>query len=511
LVKLKKMYPDRVFLILGNRDINKLRMLTEVADFEGEGADVYWDAKTAKYNDWCVTQGIATKSKVSMCKWMLECTMGCGTTFETRRKELCLLRSLEDEMLVTEEEVVESFVRSVDAKGGDPWMLELIKHGQLMVVLGDCLFVHGGVCENSLGRVPGEEEMVYDIKEWGQRLNQWKNRELKEFVGGGSCRELLDYGLPNGNGGKTVCYNNFMKNGNPKPPDHDVEVYMFDNDVGRIFVGHQPVGDCPAVVRRADLMVVMGDTSYSDMGATKEENPANNRGECGSMITFGESWTEVEGTILSGEKFKYRLSVDESRDSMPECLVGKQLAGDAWVKAVVGGGKVVTAYCEGFKITLDRLEASVALGMCKAAPKSVGGRDKRKGRTKKEGGEVKEKDKGPSFVERQAAMAKKNLEAKRAKEKEAEALRKAEVGGFKGKELEKGKMAKDSKGLQEAEEAARETRERENKVKAVENAHISHAPSRQQMAEQHETEAQRRGRERREKEKEKAERDEQTK
>ena len=44
LVQLKRDYPDRVFLIAGNRDINKLRLGSELAPGRtGASTDVYWD------------------------------------------------------------------------------------------------------------------------------------------------------------------------------------------------------------------------------------------------------------------------------------------------------------------------------------------------------------------------------------------------------------------------------------------------------------------------------------
>eukprot|EP00439_Symbiodinium_sp_Y106_P076599 s716_g15.t1 len=121
--------------------------------------------------------------------------MGCQTTtFKTRRHELALLgRSATDEaaaqlhMAAPNEwfraidarqnklswrgscvanEPTHRAYRSritalvgdaVDPSGADPWMLDLLHVGQLAVIVGDALFIHGGLYDEALGAVPGEE------------------------------------------------------------------------------------------------------------------------------------------------------------------------------------------------------------------------------------------------------------------------------------------------------------------------------------------------------------------
>lgn len=183
LTSLKKRYPGRVFLIMGNRDVNKLRLLSEL----GEGhvnmsTDVYWDQNVKSYGEWCDEKGLEDKTKVTKLKWMLECTMGSGTTFETRRSELAFIKSLEDPGLIPDEEVLASFVDSVDPKSKDCWMLEYIKVIQVMAVIQDCLFVHGGIDEASIGAVPGKEGGEDDVLEWCKGLNAWKAGMVQRYL-----------------------------------------------------------------------------------------------------------------------------------------------------------------------------------------------------------------------------------------------------------------------------------------------------------------------------------------
>ena len=61
----------------------------------------------------------------------------------------------------------------MDPRGVDCWMLELLQLGHLALVLGDALFLHGGLHEEALGKVP-EAEPAEDMQEWARRLNAWK-------------------------------------------------------------------------------------------------------------------------------------------------------------------------------------------------------------------------------------------------------------------------------------------------------------------------------------------------
>jgi hypothetical protein len=147
LTSLKKQYPDRVFLILGNRDVNKLRFSSELAEGEtGSATDVYWDKKHMPYDAWLKEKG-EEAGTISTCKWMLDKTMGSATVFETRKQELALLAAAsegkKDKAVISDEDVAQSFVESVNPSSSDPWMLEFLKLGQLALIIGDSIFVHG--------------------------------------------------------------------------------------------------------------------------------------------------------------------------------------------------------------------------------------------------------------------------------------------------------------------------------------------------------------------------------
>lgn len=108
LVNLKRRYPDRVHLLVGNRDLNKLRLPSElsVADMNRDIDDIpgpFWDpgARTLKEHleEIQLERGSEEtsesvdelNSKAERLRYMLKYTLGCPDTFEFRREEIKIL------------------------------------------------------------------------------------------------------------------------------------------------------------------------------------------------------------------------------------------------------------------------------------------------------------------------------------------------------------------------------------------------------------------------------------
>ena len=450
--------------------------------------------------------------------------MGSATTFETRQSELALLRHLDDVALVTEEDVLKSFVESVKPSSPDPFMLDYIKIAQVMLVVGDSLFVHGGLDAECVGKVPGRADTFLDVREWCEELNIWKNEMIGEYTknptwtggdGEGIKRTrggeaLLDYGLPTN--GTTVIYNtSFVQNGNCKAPDVETEEYCLEGGIRRVFVGHTPHGECPSVIKRTDLTVFMCDTSYSDMHSSKAGNPANNRGSAYASVLVAKNYTKVQGPLKDGRINSYVLCVDDSRNDLPVSLVGRQLLDDSWVKGVVDGNCYV-GKGEGYRLDCKVVEVEGVLGKMKELPrKKMGGRElEEMGVTKttvvgEKGGGAKYM---AGFIARQEDSAKRTADKIKTKTAEEEAGIAKGAESFKAKGLVKGQMAKNAAKMKVEEEAKREQMEREAKAKAIEGSLLSAAPSRMVMhekggrtmaqeraAERKEEELRRRGRE----------------
>ena len=343
LTSLKKRYPGRVFLIMGNRDINKLRFMSELHPLALlSGSDIYWDANHKKYDAFCSEKGLDLNDRVSKLKWMLECTMGCENAFEHRRSELNVLRDNAGNKSVSDDEVVESFLDSVDPKSSDPWMLEYIKVGQIMLLLDNCMFVHGGITKDGIGSIPGRPERVDDAWEWCTGLNEWMTDMVEQYERNSlfdqnntrTFDKFLDYVVPGGSSGKTViCCGAFFSNGNSKAPNVEVERWCNKNGVRRIFSGHVPHGDSPCVIKREELTVFTCDTSFSDVAAD------DNRGKAVSVTTVCKSFTEVRGVLKDGTVNEFVINIDNSRNDLPYSLVGLQVMDDSWVKGCVKKGE----------------------------------------------------------------------------------------------------------------------------------------------------------------------------
>lgn len=151
LLSLKKSYPDRVHLILGNRDINKIRFLHELTCLKlHEHPGAYWThSKPSEYIPKNSTSENSDSSdRVRILKWMLECTMGCPNTFNLRKKEL---ERMNDNRSVSDDEVAYDFLKHVLPNG---IMTEYLKLADLAVVIGDVLFLHGALTEHNFGVYP---------------------------------------------------------------------------------------------------------------------------------------------------------------------------------------------------------------------------------------------------------------------------------------------------------------------------------------------------------------------
>jgi hypothetical protein len=199
--QLKRRYPDRVTLLLGNRDINKMRMTSELAPSQltrplAEVPGAPWLPEGKRVTPLAFLRALVAKREGvepaavsdpqlagantlgNRLRWMLKETMGAPSAataslpspraaqrascpcagsdgeFERRAAELALMsRSAAPP---SDDEVGASFVASV-RKGG--FMRELLELGQLAAIINGTLYVHGGIArdgDDCLGAVPGQ-------------------------------------------------------------------------------------------------------------------------------------------------------------------------------------------------------------------------------------------------------------------------------------------------------------------------------------------------------------------
>ena len=293
-------YPGRVSIILGNRDINKMRLAQELT------------AQHQKMHPWSTYRGVFWRGDAGLdhdeadtlpnrLRWILQNTMGSGRSFELRRQEL-------GGDNVTDDMVVHSFHESLQPNGA---MREYLKVGKLGVVLGDTLFVHGGLSKDVMGWIPQQqdEKKENNARTWISKLNIFCKLQVEEFfrdmddekshsnltgnnwaMSGGYGTlfpggDLMQYGmgwLPNLTRNNTVIYRDWFQLPTaappsssappdvsrptlPRPPESSVVEYLKSSKIKRVVCGHKPHGDACLIVKSQgdEVCVVTLDTSYS--------------------------------------------------------------------------------------------------------------------------------------------------------------------------------------------------------------------------------------------------------
>ncbi|KAG1707456.1 hypothetical protein DVH05_026654 [Phytophthora capsici] len=390
LVSLKKRYPDRVVLLVGNRDVNKMRFTSELHNSEMDLGSMAKDilegpvwvprdkrvtlkkfladlqSKDGDAGDNAVT---SVNTKANRLKWMLEHTMGAQGDFERRRAELKLHKTVSDQADVTDEEVVESYMDSVKEGGV---LYEYLLHGSLAFVAHQTLWVHGGIINgdqeasfSALGRVPDEPSKRFDsVLEWVDELNAWYRRQVQEWIehptwnedrssrGGG---ELLKYVLPDYIG-SVVMGRHLLPSGMPTSVPLEISSLLSESGIRRVVIGHTPHGNCPTVVKQpqqdtctADRTesivsfeeVIMCDTSYSDARAP------DNRGRAASELVVQPSGRVlVNGILEDGRCIQY--------DPDEDPWVGRWLQDGTMVKARLEEGLYLVFQVEnGYSYTYE--------------------------------------------------------------------------------------------------------------------------------------------------------------
>jgi hypothetical protein len=299
LLGLKEKYPDRVEMIIGNRDANKIRLCSELHKDTLDDPKVLTDASfpywveegkrvTPKMfldkND--AKNGGSANTAANRLRWLLKDTMGADGAFERRREELSIIRNCKL-AAINDDAVVESYRNEADPQSKDDnFMLKYLQNGKLAYVFGSTIFVHGGLSPKNIGTVPGKENIEPSVEGWVKELNAWAQKEVIDFTqdpySGKNGRErkgagLMDYGVPDGNGGATVVYEHYLDKGNSKHIPKEVQKYLLESNINTVLSGHQPHGDCPNVICTGSVKVITADTSYSQMGS-KSAWGVDNRG-----------------------------------------------------------------------------------------------------------------------------------------------------------------------------------------------------------------------------------------
>ena len=287
MIKLKQRYPDRVFLLVGNRDQNKLRFLSELTQEDlhfPELPTASWMTGVCRdcrqfIKEAAVAQGRAPSldevseslilemnTMATRLRWILHCTMGSQQDFEFRRRELALLagKTVDD---IDDDAVVFSFYHSVaDADG---FMRQYMQLGQLAVIIDSTLYVHGGVygvfdkskgLQSCVGLVPSGDDLlnqtfVENRDDWVLQLNQWMQSQVAAII----ASPAYDAGRVTRRGQALFLYGSYSPTPSvimarmlddasmPLPAPEHVASKLKKWGLHRVVCGHTPHGNAPTI------------------------------------------------------------------------------------------------------------------------------------------------------------------------------------------------------------------------------------------------------------------------
>jgi hypothetical protein len=288
LLKFKKKYPNNVHLILGNRDVNKFRLIDELQDpnkIEEKDIDpveidrpltLLRPANTPTtgniFNKWLSDKKIIMEKNenghyigneqnwITVLKFILDKTMNAGKSFENTKQILNLQSDFD---------VYKEYYYSIH--GG--WFYQYLKHCDIIKIINGNLFLHGAITDKFLWKIPEEglsnpvnEKKLSsmtpdDFHQWVGALNNYYHSNLHNK----NYAEIVKLGLV------SVITENWVHNGNNTIIDEHTNRLLNEMNMS-VFTGHKPHHDMPSTIKmdNSSYIVVISDTSYSD-GAPKEE------------------------------------------------------------------------------------------------------------------------------------------------------------------------------------------------------------------------------------------------
>jgi hypothetical protein len=337
ILNLKKNYPDRVELIIGNRDLNKLRFNWELTpsalDLRGDetrddGFRIY-EWKT-KWDKWIADgknkiDGVVTAythgenpvtDQILKMKWMLSETMGAAELFDAVKKEL----NFATDALTCQE--LQKWARP-----GGLWVqyLELAEIVYYDADIG-ALYMHGGISDTDFGVVPGQQKRYEIIQPWMSALNAWGKKvvhagisgDVKEAIAGAQYQEpeiIVDanghtkWGTPNP---KSVIHGRpWSADYNIKPIDPATAQTLKSQGVNYVCSGHSPIGQIAVMIRSSNGLIAV----FCDTSAT--QNPPR-----GSVVILTKDTVTIYSDLYDANGKNHRII---SRSSDP--AVGTQVDG----------------------------------------------------------------------------------------------------------------------------------------------------------------------------------------
>ena len=407
LVALQQRYPDRVALLVGNRDLNKLRFMAELADDRRPASCIpppHWDPSAPSLQQYL--EGLAAETQqqdnitsldtsINRLHYMLKHTLGCPNTFEFRREELGILRPdrLGD---VSDRDVLQSFLDEIQPPDGS--LYQYLSNAKVAVAYGNTLFCHGAVDQRTMRFVPSlgtkfenpvtppmpGGTIVENVNDWIAALNEFLKKGLDDFIqrpywnedwssrGGEALMALQNRPAVWGRSIVSNCYGDggcihtehAARHRNDRvgteptdalafegvcsdPRDPIVADWLQSCGIQRIIVGHKPTGDCPAVLSSSytGVEVVSADTSFSDTTAS------DNRGRAIGVVELVgasdvDNHLEVFGVLQDGAAYHSVFHRLHSAKKIDDSVGDHNLGHE-----IDGGWWVKAATAEGYVLT----------------------------------------------------------------------------------------------------------------------------------------------------------------
>jgi Calcineurin-like phosphoesterase len=335
LLEVKARQPEQVVLLAGNRDLNKMRLVRELAGHPRKRAP----------------DEVARGPAPELLKWIFQFTMGAADAFEHRRTELA-----EEQRAHDDDSVVQSYLEDL---AGDGDLARYYRASQLAFRAGHTLFVHGGVAAEALTVIPGETCAPlgsFDVDAWVDKLHAFYARQVSAFDaraleadGRPAWEDAILYQAPKkglkSNPGSVVYGRLSDTLNNPVLPERDVIDALVRTGIWRVVIGHTPSGDVPSVVRTA-----VGTRAFEVVCADNSRS----RVPSGSTVLVRDAHVQLSGRCVLDDTgvvdVNERLAIDDVRTP-----IGRRMADGHLVKARVTDRWLVFRYLPHFE-TQQRLE-----------------------------------------------------------------------------------------------------------------------------------------------------------
>lgn len=306
---LKQKYPDRVALIWGNRDLNKLSFAADREEKMMQLQDgKYREYLSAKYNsmDLAERNGKTLESlntaENQVTFWAEQ--YGLTKAIEFHQQELREIRKAE----VTYSEAAIDFADMISNPKRE--FFNYIRLGQLVHSEGTVVYLHGGLPAQN-GFVPDSSTIHDNFDSWQRDINSWAKEQINDFIKGlsqgqlgGRGRKLIFYGdalfdstiKKVWNHDNSVIYGpRFKEDSNFRLPNESTLQWLKENGKTMVVLGHSPAGNIPTPLRGQDIFYVMADTSYSPNGVN-------------TRITIDGEQIRVNGLLENGSAIDYTTS-----------------------------------------------------------------------------------------------------------------------------------------------------------------------------------------------------------